>query len=227
MPNERRSSMTLDEISLYWRQMRQSKEKPNVHKLCEGINTLNIAFDGSANILSHHLTEDAWSRIRDDYFDWLVASCNGYFVVFSSLTEAPLASTDAWPETGRVEFYPEKANRKTDVYSNDLRRVNPSIVLCLRWLMAEGRQQTRPCDFEAYEHSLFNHDSPEDEESAREFLERLYSTLEGEAHKSKKIAHRKWWHLFWEANSCSDKRIKNELKRQMADLQTVWGTPPR
>lgn len=219
MTSERRNSMTLDEISSYWRFLRQSSERPNLHKICDSLNTLDIAC-GAANVLGHHLTHEAWSSIRDDMFDRLLSSFPGYFIITAEGGENPTRASDSWPEGGRVEFYPEKANRRSDVYANDLRRVHPSIVLGLRWCLADGRQHTRVEDFESYRNQ------PEAEE-ARLLLENLYHTIEDEAVKSRKIAHRKWWHLFWEANACSDRRMKSELRRQMSDLKTVWGAPPR
>ncbi|HEY9784947.1 MAG TPA: hypothetical protein V6D17_06050 [Candidatus Obscuribacterales bacterium] len=224
---ERRSSMTLDEVSYYWRRLREANDRPGLHKVCDSIRTLDIAFEGCASYLSHHLSSDAWSKLRDDYFDILISSFPGYFLIYSEGSNTPLDAGAPWTESGIIEFYPERANRKSDVYRGEIRRTHPAIALSLRWCLAEGRNNTRPEDFETFAAHNKACDNPEEEKAARDLIDRLFETLEDEALKSKKIAHRKWWHLFWEANACADKRQKNELRRQMCDLQTVWGAPPR
>ena len=71
--SERRNRMTLEDISAYWRHLRSSGDQPNLHRVLESIKTIDAAFAGSARILSHHLSQEAWCHLRDDLFDLLIA----------------------------------------------------------------------------------------------------------------------------------------------------------
>lgn len=223
---ERRNTMTLEDISAYWRQLRSAGDQPNLHKVLESIRTIDTAFESSAASLSHHLSHDAWCHLRDDLYDLLIASFPGYFLIYEEGSEVPKDSTTPWPSTGgTIEFYPQQANRRSDVYRAELRRVHPAIGLSLRWVLADNRNTTKPDDFESFFSQIRNYDSEDEEEEANRLLDRLFAICEDEAIKSKKIAHRRWWQLCSEADGTSDKRLKSELKRQLNELQMVWGAP--
>ncbi|MBA3856482.1 MAG: hypothetical protein C0507_06175 [Cyanobacteria bacterium PR.3.49] len=223
--SERRNTMTLEDISAYWRHLRSTGERPNLHRHLESIKTIDTAFAGSAKIISHHLSHDAWCHLRDDLYDLLIASFPGYFLIYEEGSEIPKDSTAPWPNAGTVEFYPEQANRRTDVYRADLRRLHPAISLSLRWCLADNRSATKPEDFESFFNQITTYETEDQAEEAKMLLDRLFAICEDEAIKSKKIAHRRWWQIESEANGTSDKRLKNELKRQLSELQMVWGAP--
>jgi hypothetical protein len=225
MTGERRNSMTIEDISAYWRHLRCTGDKPNLHKLLESIHTIDVAFGGTVQTLSTHLSPEAWCHIRDDLFDLLLASFPGYFLVYDSGSDVPIDSLSTWPSEGIVEFYPEQANRRSDVYRAELKRLHPSIALCLRWCLADNRSTIKTEDFESFFAEMKTFNSGDDAEEARNLLEKLYAICEDEAIKSKKIAHRRWWQICSEAEACSDQRQRNELKRQLTDMQTVWGAP--
>ena len=71
-----------------------------------------------------------------------------------------------------------------------------------RLCFAEHRQNTVPADFDNQEELL----AEEGAEEAEELLDRLYQVCEEEATEGKKKAHRKWWQLYWEAQTCEEKR---------------------
>ncbi|HNB20808.1 MAG TPA: hypothetical protein PKZ32_00210 [Candidatus Melainabacteria bacterium] len=223
--SERRNTMTLEDISAYWRHLRSTGDLPNLHRVLESIKTIDTAFAGAASVLSHHLSADAWCHLRDDLYNLLIASFPGYFLIYEEGNEIPMDSAAPWPNSGIVEFYPEQANRRSDVYRAELRRLHPAIALSLRWCLADNRSTTKPEDFESFFSQIKTYESEDEEEEARRLLDRLFALCEDEAIKSKKIAHRRWWQISSEANITNDKRLKNELKRQLSELQMVWGAP--
>jgi hypothetical protein len=220
---ERRNSMTLDEVSLYWRQLRKDGA-PSLNKLCNSIITIDLAFEGSVSSLSKHLSKDKWTRIRSDLFDVLISSCPGYFIVYGEDQAVPLEPRSDWPAVGRVEFYPQKSNRKSDILNSAIGKIHPAIILSLRWCWAEGRNEINPMDFDAY-HEAGRVDDSEEAQITRDFLDRLCDLCVDEARKSRRIAHRTWWRLSSEASSCPDKQTRNQIKKQMIELECIWGSP--
>lgn len=65
----------------------------------------------------------------------------------------------------------------------------------------------------------------EEEHLSSEFLDRLLEICVDEAHKSMRMAHRKWWHLCSEVSMCTDKRTRNAIRKRIVQLETVWGAP--
>ncbi|MBX9666730.1 MAG: hypothetical protein K2X93_03885 [Candidatus Obscuribacterales bacterium] len=221
---ERRNSMILSEVSQYWRELRYGCAEPSQNKLCNSIATIDLAFSSSASALSKHLSRDKWARIRTDLFDVLVSSFPGHFLVYQADGTEAFEPQGDWPDDGLIEFFPKRSNRKSDVAREDIKKVHPAIVLSLRWSWADGRNAIDSSDFESYRDAKAT-DSSEEAQIAREFLDRICDICADEAEKSTRIAHRKWWRLSSEASSCPDKRTKNQLKKEMMDLENVWGVP--
>lgn len=223
--HERRNSIALDEAYYYCRRLETKAERPEMFTLCNAIRTLDLALqshDESPMPLS--LCTEAWSRVRDSLFNFLVCSFPGYFEIFDADDPLPVTPGNDWPEFGTIDFYPESSQRKVDSYAARLDRLSPSVMNPLRWAFADGRQQVAPVDFDDNPASQAPVDS-ELQEQATEFLARLYEVCEEEASEGKKKAHRKWWQLYWEADSCPNKREKHELQKQMVALQSIWGRP--
>jgi hypothetical protein len=122
-----------------------------------------------------------------------------------------------------VEFYPEKTNRRDDSCHASVTHIHPSIALRLRWNFAEGYQNINPIDFATFKETAALARSDEQAEEAKQLLEQLYTMLANEASKLKKIAHRKWWQLHHQSSTCADRRQRGELRREMDELELVWG----
>lgn len=223
---DRRNSMTLDEVGRYWRELRTTSS-PSQNKVCNSIATIDLAFDGEHSTFSKHLSRDKWERIRADLFNVLISSFPGYWNVFETDGADPLdLRTSDWPVEGYIEFCPTRSNRQSDILRSDLSALHPSIVLALRWCWAEGINHTSEKNFEAYQQSTNTvEDDSQSGEEAGDFLDRLYEICVDEAVKSKRIAHRAWWRLSAEVRSCEDKAVRNQLRKQILELESVWGVP--
>lgn len=217
--NERRNAIALDDAYFYCRQLETGAERPDLYKLCNAIRTLDLALEAHIESpLPVTLSKQAWSRVRNSLFNILVSSFEGCFFVYDQFEILVEPSAD-WPEGGFIEFFPRSINRKDESYGAGFDQMQASVINPLRWAFAEARQQIYPADF-GNEEQL-----PNDADAARDLLERLNVVCEEEASEGKKKAHRKWWQLYWEANSCPNKRKKHELQKQMVALQSIWGTP--
>ncbi|HEY9777064.1 MAG TPA: hypothetical protein V6C81_25080 [Planktothrix sp.] len=221
---DRRKKLTIDEINQYWRRMKQGATKPELHKLTNAIRVLDLALAEaeSRSSLCHRLSHRSWSTVRDDLFDILLSSFPGYFIVYSADSSA-IEPGNNWPESGTLEFYPEQLRRRDDACQAQLSRVHSSLQLRLRWCFADGRQTTTPEDFASYKECMEELNNNEESEEARLLLEQLYQSCADEADKLKKIAHRKWWQLHYEARGCSDRRQKSQLRKEMEQLEVIWG----
>lgn len=228
--HERRNAVALDDAYLYCRRLETRAEAPDLFRLCNAIRTLDLALEAHNEApLPMTLCSEAWSRVRDSLFNTLVSSQAGYFFVYDENDILVEPGTN-WPEKGAVEFFPDGINRKNESYRSSFQGMRRSVINPLRWAFAEGRQQTHAQDFiereSAPDTSAMPERNPEVEaEEARELLERMYNVCEEQAVEGKKKAHRRWWQLYWEANSCPNKRRKHELQKQMVALQSIWGTP--
>lgn len=223
--NERRRGMPLDEAYFYCRRLELKLERPALFKVCNALRTIDYALspDGDEHensLISSHISSEAWSQIRDQFFKILVSSFSGYFLVYESNSTEPLESGSEWPEQGAIEFYPEKILRRFETYRSEFGRIDAQTLTTLRWCFSQDRHNISP--------SLFDSEAEADEslkDEAMAFLDRMYQICEEEAEEGKKKAHRKWWQLYWEANGCPDRRVRNELQKQMLSLQSVWGRP--
>lgn len=220
---ERRNTMTLDEVSVYWRELRGTKA-PGRNKLLNSIITIDMAFEGSLSSLNKHLSRDKWERVRTDLFDVLITSFPGSFTLHHHETDEVLEFKSDWPDEGSIEFAPKQTNRVSDILRSDITRLHPAIVLSLRWAWADGCNEISPDDFESYREAGVKDESAE-AAVAREFLDRLCEICVEEAQKSKRIAHRTWWRLSSEASTCPDKQTRNQIKKQLTKLEYVWGIP--
>ena len=221
--HERRRKLTIEEVNIYWRALKEAAETPDLQRLCNAIRTLDLALTESDSALHNRLTSNVWSRERDDCFDFLFSSFPGYFVVYAEGTNTPLESESNWPESGMIEFYPQMVKRRDDAFRADIKHIHSALLVRLRWCFAEGRQYTVPEDFNTFRDCSKHYDSDEQAEEARLLLERLYESCAYEASKLKKIAHRKWWQLQSEVTSCTDRRQKHQLRKQMEQLELIWG----
>jgi hypothetical protein len=220
---ERRNSMTLDEVSVYWRELRGTKSA-NRNKLINSIATIDMAFEGSLSSLSKHLSRDKWERIRSELFDVLITSFQGYFILMKPDTEEILELKSDWPDAATIEFAPKQTNRTSDILRSNISHLHPAIVLSLRWVWADGRNEISSEDFESFREASVKEESAE-AEVARAFLDRLCEMCVEEAQKSKRIAHRTWWRLSSEVSTCPDKQKRNQMKKQLVRLENVWGIP--
>jgi hypothetical protein len=220
---ERRRKLTLDEVNMYWRKLKQGAEHADLHKLCNAIRTIDMALAETSPALCRRLSAKGWSRIRDDCFDYLISSFPGHFIVYDGSNPSPVEAGSEWPKTGMLEFYPENVKRREDAYQAQLEKIHPDVIVRYRWCFAEGRQNTLPQDFGTFREAM-NHVNEGDEgDQARHLLDELYEACAEEAFKLKKIAHRQWWQLHYEADACVDRRHKNVLKQQMTHLELLWG----
>jgi hypothetical protein len=221
---ERRSAIALDDAYFYCRQLESGARRPDLFQVVNAIGTLDLALasqDESPMPVS--ICADAWSRVRDSLFNILLSSFSGYFIICPEGSTTPLESGEPWPDAGVIEFFPEFSQRKHDSYRASLDRVDPAVLTPIRWCFAEGRQTIDPSDFQ---NSSEQDEEPAPEaQDARELLARMYEVCEEEASEGKKKAHRRWWQLYWEANSCPNRREKHQLQKQMVALQSIWGKP--
>ncbi len=220
--SERRRKLTLDEVNIYWHKLKEGNERANLHKLCNAIRTIDMALAEDSPALCRRLTAKGWSRIRDDCFDYLISSFPGHFIIYDGINKTTIDAATDWPDHGILEFYPEGVNRREDAYQAPLERIHNDVVVRYRWCFAEGRQNTTPEDFAAFRENV-DQICTEEAENARNLMEQLYEACAEEAVKLKKIAHRQWWQLHYEADACADRRHKNALKQQMVHLELLWG----
>jgi hypothetical protein len=220
---ERRRKLTLDEVNVYWRKLKEGLERPDLHKLCNAIRTLDLALADSGPALCRRLSAKGWSRIRDDCFDFLISSFPGHFIVYDGASATPIEEGADWPEIGMLEFYPELVKRREDAYQAQLEKIHPDVIVRYRWAAAEGRHNTTPQDFVSFRAGMKEPIDEDESIQAQTLLDELYELCASEASKLKKIAHRQWWQLHYEANSCADRRHKSELRRQMIHLELLWG----
>lgn len=220
---ERRRKLTLDEVNVYWRALREGSERVDLHKLCNAIRTIDMALAETSPALCRRLSAKSWSQIRDQCFDYLISSFPGHFIVYDDTHTTPVEIGASWPKTGSLEFYPESVKRREDAHQAQLERIHPDIVVRYRWCLAEGRQNVTPADFEAFRECSNINGVGDDSESTRHIMDAIYEACAEEATKLKKIAHRQWWQLHYEADACADRRHKNALKQQMVDLELLWG----
>jgi hypothetical protein len=219
--HERRNAVALDDAYFYCRQLENRAERAELYKVCNAIRTLDLALEAhEESPMPMTLCAEAWQRVRDSLFATLIASFPGYFFVYDEYETAVEPGAE-WPERGHLEFFPDGIHRKNESYHGEFHRLPLDVLNPLRWAFAESRQHTEPEDFVAP--VAATPDAAPD--AARELLDRLYNVCEEQAHEGKKKAHRKWWQLYWEANSCPNKRTKHELQKQMVKLQSIWGTP--
>lgn len=220
---ERRNSLTLDEVNQYWRRLKSHEERPALLRVCNAIHTLDTALTTEES--AHYLSREIWSRIRNDYFDILLSAFTGYFNIYEAGSDRPAEGWSVWPSDGILEFFPENVNRRDDAYRGSFRNIAPPILMRFRWCHAEGRHHTVHEDFESLIEQAHQLVDESEADQAHRFLEKLYDASVDEAFQAKKIAHRKWWQLYYESSSCSNQKRKHELRRQMINLQTVWGRP--
>ncbi|MBY0357000.1 MAG: hypothetical protein K2W82_03280 [Candidatus Obscuribacterales bacterium] len=192
-------------------------ERPALFRICNAIRTIDFAIgSGIEESQTAFLSREVWSQIRNQLFRLLLTSFPGYFLVYDENSSEPLDAGSAWPENGRIEFYPEKILRRFETYKADFEQIDPEVLTYLRWCFGQDRQNIDP--------SIFT-DLEAQAKAAGELLDRLYEICEQEAAHGKRKAHHKWWQLYWQANSCTDKRQRHDLQKQMVDLQSVWGRP--
>lgn len=214
--HERRNAVALDDAYFYCRQLENRTAQPDLYKVCNALRTLDLALEAhDESPMPMTLCAEAWQRVRDSLYATLVSAFDGYFFVYDQYENA-VEPGNEWPEAGHVEYFPDRINRKNESYRGEFHRLPPAVLMPLRWAFAEGRQQVHPSNFRQPEAV---------EEEARDLLERFNDVCEEQASEGKKKAHRKWWQLYWEANSCPNKRRKHELQKQMVKLQSIWGTP--
>lgn len=218
---DRRGNMALDDAYIYCRRLEYRQEKPELYTVCSALHTVDAAI-ATASIeegkpVGPRISVDAWLRIRNNLFNFLITSFPGYFLLYKDADASPLEAGSEWPEQGMLEFFPERSRRREDSYICDLEDMEPRTLTSLRWCFAEGRQNIRPSDFER--------EPVLDEEEVNELMGRFYEVCEEEAERGKKRAHQKWWQLYWEATSCRDAHQKRQIHKDMDRLQSVWGKP--
>lgn len=223
---ERRKIMGLDDVYQYCRELEADQGRPILFKLAQSIRTLDYAIESSASEEVHgpRVSNHAWSKVRDKLFTQLITGFEGIFVVFEDGSDTPVEPGTNWPEAGHIEFYPSRLGRRNDLFVARLDRLDPVVSMCLRWSFADCRQHITPAHFVTDFTESAQSDESEREQATR-LLEQLYNICEEEAAQGKKNAHRKWWQLYWEANSCQSKTEKSELQKQMMHLQSMWGRP--
>lgn len=219
--SERRKGMPLDEAYFYCRRLELKLERPALFKVCNAIRTIDLALSPEAeeDTSKSHVSLEAWSQVRDQLFKILITSFAGYFLVYENGGSEPIETNDVWPENSYIEFYPEKILRRFETYKSECSRIDAPTLKTLRWCFSQDRQNISPAIFDAEKDELA------DAEEVVAFLDKMYEICEEEVSEGKKKAHRKWCQLYWEANGCRDKRVRNELQKQMANLQSVWGRP--
>lgn len=224
--HERRKSMPLDEAYFYLRRLELGLERPALFKVCNAIKTIDLALEADAAAPgTRHISRQAWSAVRKSMFRTLMTCFPGYFHVYGEFECSPLDAGSAWPENGFVEFYPEKILRRFETYKARFEELDADLITCLRWCWGQERQDINPGMFKSVGQAVQESEAAPTEEEAVAFLDKLYEICEEEAAEGKKFAHRKWCQLYWEANSCPDRRQRHELQKQMLSLQSVWGRP--
>jgi hypothetical protein len=230
--HERRNSLALDDSFAYCRRLEAGDEQPELYKLCNAIRTLDLALTGLEDSpVPMSLCNEAWSRIRGSLYTTLVSSCKGRFEIYDqwgNLVDAQADQDAEWPEGEKVmlRFYPDQISRRKDSYDAELATLCRTLVIKLRWLFAERRQNVEPADFAAPAESEEKaSEASAEPPDAAELLEKLYQVCQEQAWEGKKKAHRRWWQLYWEADSCPNKRQKHQLQKQMAALEGIWGRP--
>jgi len=224
---DRRTFMALDDAYYLSREIEAGQEHPQLYRLCASIATVDAGLASVSTGQGHYpISARAWSQVRNTLYNYLVTHYGGYFVIYPENALSPLEPGSPWPDSGLVEFYPERGRRRDDSYTATLEDLDFKTLTALRWCYADGRQTIRPEDVPEDEALLATDgEEPGDGDEAALVLERLYDVCAEEATRGKKKAHAKWWQLYWEANSCPDRRAKQELHKQMTQLQSVWGRP--
>ncbi len=222
---ERRNTMALDDAYHYLRGLEEGSERPSLHKLCSAIATVDRVLEPELEPgQAVNLSTEVWTCVRDGLFNQLVASFPGGFTVYCD-DGGELEPGSDWPDRGLLEFFPDRTSRKSDSYTARLERLDPQIALALRWCFADGRQVLKASDLNEPPARAAESCQDEPADEARQLIERFYAVCEEESTKGKKKAHRKWWQLYWEADTCQDRKAKHKLQKEMLELQSVWGRP--
>lgn len=218
---DRRNFMSLDQVYNYCRALEAGAEKPVLYKILSSLQTVDAALvsaRGESRPWAPPISPEVWSQVRDTLFNILIASFPGYFLVYKADDVSPLEPAGQWPDKGVVEFFPDFARRREDGCRAYLTHLDPRIETVLRWCFAEARPNIAPVDF-------WEESPVEEELEATSLMDRIYDICIEEATRGKKRAHAKWWQLYWQANSCSNRKEKQELNKMMGQLQSVWGKP--
>ncbi len=217
---DRRHTMALDEVFQYWREL-EVGEQPRIFKVTDSIRTIDLAMEPDWRERSPGplvVTPEPWSRIRDNLYQVLITKFAGYFIILDTESN-PIVPGTYWPTSGRVEFFPEGINRKSDSFECQFERIHPEILIRIRWHFGRGEQSIRPNMFD----DVLEKISTSAEDEVCRVLERFYEICEQEAVKGKRKAKQHWWHLYCESQSIENGREQRELRKQLVYLEAVWG----
>lgn len=220
--HERRRFVALDDAFEYLRILESKSERPQIYVLTNAVRTLDLALSGhhEDSLMQPTLCVESWSRVRDGLFNILISSFEGRYEIYDP--EGTLVEPSSeWPEAGTIRFYPNKIRRRDDSYTTDLKRLSAHVQTVIRWAFADGRHELEPEEFAVQQDIPEEEMLSEDDDPMAEYFE----VCRAQAVEGKKKAHRRWWQLYWEANSCPNKRQRHELRKQMVALEGIWGKP--
>lgn len=213
--------MALDEAFRYWREL-EGGVKPTLLKLADALQTIDMAMepafrDGTPGPLI--VTAEHWSRIRNSLFQVLITNFAGYFLIVDTYDSEPIVPGADWPEEGKLEFYPEGINRKSDAFRCELSSLHPELLTRLRWMFGNGQQNLAPSTLS----DIVNEIDQSEECEVNRVLDRFYEICEEEAAKGRRKAEEHWWKLYCETQSATSTGDQREMRRLLNYLEAVWG----
>ncbi len=210
---ERRQRTALDEAYRYYNRMESGEEPLDIYKLNKAVRTLAfaLAFCDSGEF---KLTRQLWKRLHQALFDKLISNFPGRIALLDE-TRAPLEIRSPLPDSGYIEFYPDRCRRADDVNEIELARLYPKTQGVLKRIWENQGAFVNPMDFEGA-----------DCDGGVCFMKPMvtgHEILGEESRKGKDEAYSRWWELYWQAYCTPNRRQQEVITRQMSELEAVWG----
>ena len=212
---ERRQSMPLDASYFYLRHLESNLQSPQLFKICNSINTIDVVLNEKANWDStmSKLSRSAWAKVREQLFQILITKFSGRFLVFCHDSEYALAPKSPWQNDGHIEFHPDNLTRTGEFYKQTTATLPASVVKVLQRMLEDGKENICPEDFEQVKQSR----------EVMTVLFRSYEICEQEAEQGKAKAVNLLARFENELKHASDRMQRKEIRRRILRLQTVWG----
>lgn len=212
---DRRGKLALDESFRYYRHL-ESGGEPGLFELTRSLRTLSNALY-FAETGEFKLTRQLWRRLQQALFDRLVSSFSGRYVLMNAEREILEFGTSV-PDDGFLSFRPDGCKRTDDVVMLEVSRLYPKTHVVISKLWAEGRTRIAPEDVAAV---------PDCGDSGVCMMKPVVlgsEKLDAESKDGKVVAYRKWWELYWQAYCTPKKAERQDLYKQMLDIEAVWGS---
>lgn len=210
---DRRHKLALDESFRYYRSIDSGEAEPSIFELTKSLGTLSTAL-AFAQMGEFKLTRQLWKRLQQAMFDKLLTTFAGEIVVLDA-DGRPITPGGDLPEDGLLEFHPDRCHRAEDHCRIEIGKLYPKTIAVLQKLWAAGKTSVSPMDFDGYE--------CEGGLCPMRPLMVGQDVLVKESLTGKDAAYNRWWELYWQAYCSDDEEYREEMYKQMGELEAVWG----